>query len=283
MKSCLFLFFFFLFGLKTLWGQEIELTKKNESDSSGVVNSSLLPLVAPLLLFDEEKEKEERKTKKKNLRKNTWYGVKTTKGSTRRSLRGQEYLELFSYTDLDRKINPYIRDVYWYDPKEKSIQAKGFEKGMGYLLHGPYQRTVNGVVVESGMFYFGTKHKTWMIFDGQGILQDKEHFQEGWPKESKISYFNPSTGAIEKITPVQYGLEEGNFYHFHENRQLAVTGEYKYGQKVGLWTEYWDTSSSPLIRKREIQYQEKPYTDNFKSYIKAEWSKEGKLLYQKVQ
>jgi len=227
MKSYLFLIFFFLFCIKPLRGQEIELPKKIESDSSGVVNSSLLPLVAPLLLFDEEKEKEERKTKKKNLRKNTWYGVKTTKGITRRNLRDLEYVELFSYTDIDRKINPYIRDVYWYDPKEKTVQSTGFEKGLGYLLHGPYQRTVNGAVVESGMFYYGTKHKTWMIFDRQGILQDKAHFYEGWPKESKISYFNPSTGAIEKITPVQYGLEEGNFIIF-TNKKWA------YGQNTGI-------------------------------------------------
>jgi antitoxin component YwqK of YwqJK toxin-antitoxin module len=131
------------------------------------------------------------------------------------------------------------------------------------------------------MFYYGTKHGTWLTFDGDNVLQDKAHFEEGWPKESRITYFNSSTKAIEKLIPVQYGLEEGNFFHFYENQQVAVTGEYRFGQKVGLWTEYWNTNNTQAIRKREIQYQEKPYTKNFRPYIRAEWDKEGKLIYRK--
>ncbi len=281
MKQFLFLLFLLQLGTQFAQGQDFGVDQKAKEDSTGLVSSSLLPTVAPLLLFDDQKVKEEKKVKKKNARKSTYFGIKTRKGSTRRSLRGQEYIELFHYTDASWKSNPYLRDRYWYDTKDRSIRTQGFVEGQGYLLHGPYQRLVNQVVVERGMFYYGTKHGTWLTFDGDNVLQDKAHFEEGWPKESRITYFNTSTKAIEKLIPVQYGLEEGNFFHFYENQQVAVTGEYRYGQKVGLWTEYWNTNNTQAIRKREIQYQEKPYTKNFRPYIRAEWDKEGKLIYRK--
>ena len=281
MKHLSVFLFLFLMASKVTFAQKNAGEKKTDSDSSGVVSSALLPTVAPLLLFDEEKEKEEKKEKKKNARKNIWFGVKTMKGYTRRTIRGQEYLEFFNYTDADRQPNPYIRDVYWFDTKEKAIRTEGFTPGQGYLLHGPYERMVNETVVESGMFYYGMKHKTWMVFDDRSVLQDKAHFSEGWPRESKITYFNETSKSVEKIIPIQYGLEEGNYFHFYENQQVAVTGEYKYGEKVGLWTEYWDTKNTKAVRKREIQYQEAPYTKNFRPYIRAEWDKEGNLVYRK--
>jgi hypothetical protein len=255
--------------------------QKAKEDSTGLVSSSLLPTVAPLLLFDDQKVKEAKKEKKKKTRKNTFFGVKTRKGSTRRSLRGQEYLEVFYYTNASWKSNPYLRDRYWFDTKERTIRTQGFVEGQGFLLHGPYQRLVNQTVVEQGMFYYGTKHQTWLTFDGDNVLQDKAHYEEGWARESRITYFNTSSRAIEKLTPIQYGLAEGNFFHFYENQQVAVTGEYRFGEKVGLWTEYWNTNNTQAIRKREIQYQENPYTKNFRPYIRAEWDKEGKLIYRR--
>jgi antitoxin component YwqK of YwqJK toxin-antitoxin module len=281
MKQFLILFFLLLLGSQWVQAQNLGMDQKAKEDSTGLVSSSLLPTVAPLLLFDDQKVKEAKKEKKKNARKNTYFGIKTQKGNTRRSLRGQEYVELFHYTTTSREGNPYLRDRYFYDPKERSIRTQGFAEGQGYLLHGPYQRLVNQTVVERGMFYYGAKHQTWLTFDADEVLQDKAHFEEGWPKESRITYFNTSTKAIEKLIPVQYGLEEGNFFHFYPNQQVAVTGEYRYGQKVGLWTEYWNTNNTQAIRKREIQYQEKPYTKNFRPYIRAEWDKEGKLIYRK--
>ena len=267
-----------LFFQSALFAQSKE--KKTDPDSTGVVDSSLLPTTMPLLLFDDSKEKEEKKEKKKKARKNIWFGIKTQKGFIRNNIRGQQIYEFFNYTDLERKLDPYIRDVYWFDPKDRGIKKEGFAKGKGYLLHGPYERRVNDVVVESGMYYYGTKHKTWMLFDSKNVLQDKDHFTEGWPRESKITYYNRSTQTVEEITPIQYGLEEGNYFYFYEDRQIAVTGEFQYGEKVGLWTEYWDTNNSKTIRKREIQYPETPFADNFKPYIRAEWDKDGNLVYR---
>ncbi|MEP0714030.1 hypothetical protein [Algoriphagus sp.] len=274
-------FIFLLLLSKFTFAQKEEAKTQSDPDSSGVVNSRLLPTTMPLLLFDDSKEKEEKKEKKKKARKNEWFGIKTRKGYTRREIRGQVIFEQFNYTDATRRPDPYIRDVYWFDPQEKSVKSKEYEVGKGYLLHGPYERLVNEVVVESGMYYYGTKHKTWMLYDSNNILQDKNHYAEGWPRESRTRYFDQSTKTIQEIIPVQYGLEEGNYFYFYEDKQIAVTGEYQYGEKVGLWTEYWDTNNTKAIRKREIQYQETAYTKNFRPYIRAEWDKDGNLVYRK--
>jgi hypothetical protein len=272
-----------MFGLgKISYAQKNASDKKSDPDSTGAVSSALLPTIAPLLLFDEEKEKELKKEKKKKERKNIWFNIKTQRGFTKREIRGQSYYEYFNYTDAQRNPNPYIRDIYWYDPSEKAIKTSGYTVGKGYLLHGPYERIINETVVESGMFYYGMKHKTWMVFDSNNVLQDKSHFSEGWPRESRVSYYNQASKSIEEITPIQYGLEEGNYFYFHEDQQIAVTGEYRYGEKVGLWTEYWDTNNTKAVRKREIQYQEDPYTKNFRPYIRAEWDKDGNLVYRRA-
>lgn len=278
--SFLLLFVFLLSRLAIAQKKTSQQEYQADPDSTGQVSINFLPTTMPLLLFDDEKEKTAKKEKRKKVKKNIWFGIKTQKAFTKRELRGQTYYEMFHYTNVSRQPGPYIRDVYWYDAKDKAVKTKGYSPGIGNLLHGPYERNVNEEIVESGMFYYGTKHKTWMLFDEKNILQDKTYFEEGWPKEAKISFFNQSSRTIERIIPVQYGLEEGNFFHFYENNQLAVQGEYRYGEKVGLWTEYWDTKNTKAIRKREIQYQEEPYTRNFKPFIRAEWDKDGNLIYR---
>jgi len=145
-RFLVFLILLFASG-KFAFAQKDE-SEKSDPDSSGVVNSALLPSVAPLLLFDEEKEKEEKKEKKKKARKNIFFGIKTQRAMTRRELRGQSYYEYFHYTDEDRTPDPYIRDIYWFDPKERSVKTTGYTKEYGYLLHGPYERLVNETVVE---------------------------------------------------------------------------------------------------------------------------------------
>jgi antitoxin component YwqK of YwqJK toxin-antitoxin module len=281
MSRVYFILCILLFLTKASFAQKTEEIQKSDPDSTGVVNTSLLPTTMPLLLFDNSKEKEEKKEKKKKAKKNIWFGIKTKKGYTRKEIRGQEILEYFNYTDIAKNPDPYIRDMYWFDTQERSVKDKGYVSGTGYLLHGPYERIINDEVVESGMFYYGRKHNTWMLFDAKNVLQDKNHFEDGWPRESRVKYFDRSSKTVKEIIPVQYGLEEGNYFHFYEDKQVAVTGEYQYGEKVGLWTEYWDNNNTKAIRRREIQYQDQAYTKNFRPYIRAEWDKDGNLVYRK--
>ena len=253
-----------------------------DPDSSGVVANKLLPTTSPLLLFDEQSKKDKKKKEKKKVRKNIYFGEKTRKGRTRQALRDQVQYTIFNYTLEQKTVDPYIRDIYWFDQKDKLVRSKDFDASKGVLLHGPYEKYLNETVIEKGMFYYGTKHGTWLTFDAKSVLIDKGHYYEGWPKDSRTTYYDESNKEIEKITPVEYELKEGNFYHFYENGQAAVIGEFKYGEKVGIWTEYWDTKNTTAIRKREIQYQEEPFTKNFRPYIRAEWDKEGNLIYRNL-
>ncbi|MFN3801556.1 MAG: toxin-antitoxin system YwqK family antitoxin [Belliella pelovolcani] len=251
-----------------------------DPDSSGIVSNKLLPTTSPLLLFDEQSKKEKKKKEKKKEKKNIYYGERTKKGRIRQNLREQVQFTFFNYTTQKQTVDPYVRDIYWYDQRDKMIRSKDFDPSRGVLLHGPFERIIGEITVEKGMYYFGTKHGTWMTFDNRSVLVDKGHYQAGWRKDSRTTYYDGNNKVIEKLTPIEYDLKEGNFYHFYENGQVAVIGEYQYGEKVGLWTEYWDTKNAQAIRKREIQYQEKPFTKNFRPYIRAEWDKEGNLIYR---
>ncbi|GGZ22806.1 hypothetical protein GCM10007049_14540 [Echinicola pacifica] len=259
---------------------EISSSGSRLSDSSGVVNRSLVPVTAPLLLFDDEKRKNEKKDKKKKERKNIYYGEQTKTAYVRVEVQGRSEYQLFHYTTRNRIVNPYIRDLYWYDIKERTVRTSGYTPEAGYLLHGPYKKELNEVVVQEGMFYFGTKHDRWMTYDQNNILINKAKFEEGWPKDSKVTYYNQGEQEVEKVIPIEYDLKEGNFFHFYDNGKLGVMGEYHYGEKVGTWTWYWNTENGPLVRKREIQYQEEPFTKHFTPYIRAEWDEEGKLIYR---
>ncbi|MCH7403437.1 toxin-antitoxin system YwqK family antitoxin [Belliella kenyensis] len=259
--------------------KEIE-TPLIDPDSSGIVSNKLLPTTSPLLLFDEQSKKEKKKKQKKKEKKNIYFGEKTHRARTRQVMRDQVQYTLFNYTTQSHKPDPYIRDIYWYDTKEKIIRTKDFDAGKGVLLHGPYERIVGDVTVEKGMFYYGTKHGTWMTFDSRNVLLDKGHYNGGWRKDSRTTYYDADNKTIEKMTPIEYDLMEGNYFQFYENGQVAVVGEYQYGEKVGLWTEYWDTKNTQAVRKREIQYQEKAFTKNVRPYIRAEWDKNGNLIYR---
>ncbi len=283
MKSPLILILLFLGNTQLLMAQEKEISENTDPDSSGLVANQLMPTTLPLLLFDDKAKEDKKKSKKKKTKKNIFFGEKTSKGLTKQKVREQTQYQFYHYTTRNRQVDPYIRDIYWIDTKNNVIRNKEFDPAQGHLLHGPYEKIIDDTVVEKGIFYFGTKHGTWMTFDNKNILLDKGHYSEGWPRESRVSYYDKNENQIEKITPVEYDLKEGNFYHFYENGQVAVTGEFRYGEKVGLWTQYWDTKNSKTIRKREIQYQENPFSKNIKPYIRAEWDKEGNLVFRKSE
>jgi antitoxin component YwqK of YwqJK toxin-antitoxin module len=253
-----------------------------EADSSGIEVNRLLPTSTPVLLFsDAEDEIKEEKKKKKKKKKNFYFGERTKRGLIKNSFRDQVTYQFFSYTTRNKKSDPYIRDIFWYDTKNKSIKSSGFEPGRGYLLHGPYQKRIGENVVETGMYFFGTKHGRWMSYDAKNILLDKKKYSEGWPKASRITYYNRGENKIEKLTPIEYDLEEGNFFHFYPDGEVAVAGEYKFGERIGVWTEYWPKENEKRVRKREIQYQNEALNNSFKPYIRAEWDKEGNLIYSR--
>jgi len=284
MKKLIYLLFVVLFFITSLgFGQE--KSTKVEVDSSGVEENTLLPTSTPVLLFSDAEEnlKEEKKEKRKKKKKNFYFGEKTRKGLIKNSFRDQVTYQYINYTTRNKKIDPYIRDIFWYDTKNKAIKSGGFNPSQGYLLHGPYEKRIGENVVETGMYFYGTKHGRWMSFDTKNILLDKRKYSEGWPKASRITYYNRDERKIEKLTPIEYDLEEGNFFHFYPDGQVAVAGEYKFGERIGIWTEYWPRENDKTVKKREIQYQNEALNNVFKPYIRGEWDTEGSLIYSHDQ
>lgn len=229
--------------------------------------------------LDFEKEEEPVDTKKKKKpKKRVYYGLKTRKGFTRKGYGERVTYELFFYLKKPQKPQTFVRDIYWYDYIRKEIRKTStFDPSKGVLLHGPYKKTMGNVLLEEGIYYKGTRHGRWLLYDRDSVLRDKTKYFRGWPKESLVSYYDPNERTkMKEITPIEYGEKEGYYYRFYEDGKMAVTGEYRWDQKVGDWTEYYPNNK----RKKIIAYSKEPFDTEVKPYIKMEWNEKGKEIYR---
>ncbi|MGC1240536.1 MAG: hypothetical protein WA874_03065 [Chryseosolibacter sp.] len=231
----------------------------------------------PVTLDFEEEEKEEPKKKKKKVRKKVFYGVKTKKGFTRKGQGNRITYELFYVLKKPEKPQTFVRDIYWFDYTRKEVRkTERFDPEKGVLLHGPYEKRLGDVVLAKGIYYKGTKHGRWMYYNRDSTLADKEKYFRGWPKESVVSYYDSERKKMKEITPIEFGEKTGYYYRFHENGQIAISGEYEYDQKVGNWVEYYPNKR----RKKIIAYPEEAFEDSSRPYIQAEWNEKGKQIYR---
>ncbi|WP_252737129.1 toxin-antitoxin system YwqK family antitoxin [Reichenbachiella agariperforans] len=238
-------------------------------------NEYEVPLTVDL---DAEEEDREIELKKKKPKRKVFYGKKTRKGYTRTGFGDNVVLELFFYLKVYEEPVPYVRDVYWYDfRRRKIVNSRKIDEGNAGILHGPYKKMLGDQILEEGVFYMGVKHGRWSEWNKHNILQNKEKYYKGWPKESLVSYHNREERQIEEIIPVHYGEKEGNYYAFHESGNLAAYGEYQFDHRVGIWREYYDQRNR---RKREIIYSKDPFDEDFVPYIIREWDEHGKLIYE---
>ncbi|MCV9389129.1 toxin-antitoxin system YwqK family antitoxin [Reichenbachiella ulvae] len=229
--------------------------------------------------MDAEEEERQIELKKKKPKRNVYYGKKTRRGFTRTGFGKREVTELFSYLKKYEEPVPYVRDVYWYDFSRRSIvKSRKIDKENAGILHGPYKKLLGDQVIEEGIFYMGVKHGRWTTWNRHDILQSKEKYYKGWPKESKVAYHNREERQLMEIIPIHYGEREGNYYAFHPSGNLAAYGEFQFDHRVGIWREYYDIRNR---RKREIMYSKDPFDEEFKPYIIREWDERGKLIYDR--
>jgi antitoxin component YwqK of YwqJK toxin-antitoxin module len=229
--------------------------------------------------LDFEKEEEPMNTrKKKKPKKKVFYGVKTKKGFSRKGTGDRTVYENFYYLKKPEVPNTLVRDIYYYDyARREVVRTSKFDPKRGVLVHGPYKKIQNNVVLEEGIFYKGTKHGRWMKYSRDSVLVDKEKFFRGWPRESTISYYDPvDRKKVKEIVPIEFGEKEGYYYMFYENGQLAVTGEYKWDRKIGDWYEYYPTGR----RKKLIAYPKDPFDKNARPFIRVEWNDKGREIYR---
>ena len=233
----------------------------------------------PASLDFQKEEEPVNTTKKKKPKKKVFYGIKTKKGFTRKGVGDRITYELFYYLKKSEKPQTFVRDIFWYDYTRREIRKTStFDPTKGVLLHGPYEKRVGETVVEKGIFYKGTRHGRWMRYNSRdSTLLDKDKFYHGWPKESLVSYYDPTERKrMKEMTPIEFGEKEGFYYFFHENGQLAVQGEYQWDEKVGDWTEFYSNGK----RKKIIAYPKEPFDESMQPYVKAEWNDKGKEIYR---
>ena len=214
----------------------------------------------------------------KKQKKNFYFGKKTKKGFIK-SNNGQRILyENFHYIKVVEKIDPYVRDVYWFNKKKKKIIKTKRITEDNFLLHGPYIKKIGDNIIEKGAYINGLKHGRWIRLNRSNILQDKEEYFLGWPKYSKKSFWDYSKKKLKEIIPIQYGEKDGYYYAFHKNGNLAVKGEYLFDQKIGVWSEYFTNKGK---KKREISFPKEPFEENYLPVITKEWNINGKLIYNR--
>jgi antitoxin component YwqK of YwqJK toxin-antitoxin module len=227
-------------------------------------------------LSEEAKDATKRKEKRRN--KKVFYGLKTKKSFARRGVGENVELEIFHYLKDYRETDPYVPEIYWFDFTRKRIRNTGtIEDKRGVILHGPYKKFIGEQLVEEGLFYKGTKNGRWTKYDRNDMLVDKRKYYHGWPKDSKVRYYDDKQTKLKEVVPMVYGKKDGTYYYFHENGTVAVKGEYKEDVKVGKWTEYYPFMSR---RKKEIQYPASPYDTDYSPFISKEWDRSNKLVYE---
>ncbi|MFA0961338.1 toxin-antitoxin system YwqK family antitoxin [Roseivirga sp. BDSF3-8] len=259
------------------------LTTDVNSDSVVYVEEGVtIPLTLNLGNKDEEEEEEEEEDdKKKKKKRNFYFGKKTKKAFTKSGYGDKITYEIFHVLKEPVKPDEYVRDFFWIDYKERKIKnSKSFDAQRGAILHGPYEKRIGDQVVQRGYFINGLRHGRWMSFTRSDILVDKMTFRKGWGEESEMDFYDREATKLKEVIPVEYGEKEGNYFYFHDNGQVAVQGEYQYGRKVGTWTEYFKFRRR---RKKQIEYGDNPYNEDFIPYVVREWNEDGKLIYERKE
>lgn len=222
--------------------------------------------------------KEARKRAEKRRKRKVFYGIKTKKGYTRRGYGDRLEVEIFHFLKEPLPTDPYVPEIYWYDFTRKQVRNTGDPNAKkGAILHGPYKKMIGEQVVEEGIFFKGTKHGRWTKYDTKDVLTDKRKYYKGWPKESKVQYYDDKHTKLKEVVPIVYGVRDGTYYYFHENGSVAVKGQYKEGVKVGKWTEYYSFMNR---RKKEVQYPSDPYDQTYDPFISREWNRRNALIYE---
>ena len=232
-------------------------------------------------LADEGEPEDEAELKKKKRKKKVFYGLKTRKFFVRTGSGDRTIFESFHYLKEYEDPDPFVRDIYWYDFDSRKIKKnRKVNRKSGVILHGPYEKyRLDGTILETGIFYKGTKHGRWTRYDNKNILLDKKKYYKGWPKESIVSYYDKDRKKLKEIIPVEYGKKEGNYFYFHDNGMVAVSGEFQNDEQVKIWREYYKFRRR---KKKEVQFKTNPWDNEFQSHIIKEWNEKGELIYDRV-
>ncbi|GAA4378513.1 hypothetical protein [Hymenobacter koreensis] len=227
-----------------------------------------------------EKQKEsQRKSAKK--KKNIFLGERIKKGYSKSGAKGRnQIIEVFYYLKVPKQPNTYAPTKWYFNPAKKRIYKDGAEQDLTKVkvLHGPYKKMQGGKVVETGFYNVGTRHLRWERLTKENILVSKVHYEQGYPRDANISYYDGGRTMIKEVIPYIDGKLEGEYVSFKPNGQLDWTGQFENGRKVGNWTKYWGFRNR---RHYEYEYGESGYEPETEPVLMKEYNRNGVLIYEK--
>lgn len=261
----------------------LDMARLKESSKTDALASAdtTQPTVEVKNPLEEEMEKKERKRRQKRS-KRYFLGHKVKRAYTKSGGRYKETIETFSYLPEHVEPNEYAPFKYYYDTKKGKLARSGsnVEDVDRYkVLHGPYEKTINGEVVEEGYFYVGTKHLRWEKYrnNEDHTLVDKEHYEKGFLRDAVVTYYG-DTKKIKEVIPYEYGEVQGTYYRFYENGQLEWSGQYQKGRKIGVWINYYDFRNR---RHYEYQYPETVYDKPHEPFLIREYDRHATPIDRK--
>jgi hypothetical protein len=219
--------------------------------------------------------------KKKKVKKKVFYGLKTRKGFTKKGVGSKMVVELFHTLKVWKDPNPYAKEIYVFDIRKQqvlmvpSIDPK--KKSQYLLMHGPYKKMQGDKILEEGIFYIGTKHGRWELYDKDFTLIDKTKYYKGWPKESKLSFYDGAQTKLKEVLPYEFNLRNGDYYMFKENGEILIEGQYKDDLKAGVWVEYYPNTNK---KKKETHYPKNPLHEKKAPIVYREWDEKGNLIME---
>ena len=244
-----------------------------------LVNSEMLDMPS-LTLNQEQLTKEDKKSeyKEKRKKRKVFYGTKTKKIVLRKKKKDIFTFEIFHIPKVHQDPEKYIDMVYYYDYKDrdiKTISRRRYKRELGPPLHGAYKFYLGNNLARSGSFYFGSKDSRWEIYGKNMLLIDKLKYYKGFPKESKITYWDNESKEIKDVIPIHYGFIEGVYLSYYTSGNIKERGQYKHGKKIKTWWEYYDKPHRS--HKKQTIYPENPSSEE-KPYIKNQWNEDGKKI-----
>ncbi len=264
-------YFLFFISFNVCFAQEeiIDKTSVLERDSS-------------LEIISLYKKDEKFEAKKKKPKKNEFFGFKTKRAFTRSGAGNRSVTELFYVLKANQDPSPFVPEIFWFDIRKRKLMSGKLQekdKPFAKIVHGPYKKYLGKELIEEGFFYIGTKHSRWEKYERNGVLIEKLKYYKGYPKESEIVYADPNQTKVVEVKPIINGEYEGKYLKFYPSGLIEREGVYKYGSKVGIWTDYYDVKGQ---KKKELKYPDDPYDDS-EPILFREWDKKGKVIYDAVK
>ncbi|WP_229311133.1 toxin-antitoxin system YwqK family antitoxin [Larkinella soli] len=249
------------------------------SNVDHLVTETLPDLGLKIKQFKKEQKDRSERRKKEKLSHTEYEGLSIAEAYTKFGSGDRTIIEKFHVLKEYRQPSQYVRETYWFDPKEQRVKSSLIkDKEKALILHGPYKRYQNGILLEEGFYYMGAKDGRWEKYDAHYMLLDKQKWDRGFPAEALITYYDSAHTKIKEVLPREFGRLHGQYMAFYDGGQLAAEGKYDHGVKVGRWTEYYQFRRQ---RKKITQYARDRWEEEFEPYVISEWDDKGKLIYER--